>query len=181
MTKLLLQSYRMEYETTDITIDNLCDKYNLSTSDLSGYTKWTKTLEIDEEPEEQHEPEPIVTEPEDIIEEPIVIEPVMLSCDEPIVPEVMLPTPSQATTPALDKYEDGDTDIKDQILSFKKSALNYAVEFMENDVKFAEVKEFKDIVSIVDSIDKSFQKNTESTTTVNVMIQNIMSEFHDDC
>lgn len=55
-------------------------------------------------------------------------------------------------------------------------------EFLTNDAKFAEVKEIKDIVSIVNDIDKSMQVvKVADGTTVNVYINNLINNFRDDC
>ena len=70
---------------------------------------------------------------------------------------------------------------EEKIEEFKKLALDHALSFMRTDAKFAEVKEFKDIVAVVDSIDKSYQKAPTDTTTVNVLVQNIMQRAIDDC
>lgn len=40
----LLLTYQIEYETTDISIESLCTKYDVQTKQLKGYTKWAKRL-----------------------------------------------------------------------------------------------------------------------------------------
>lgn len=44
MTKAILDKLQVEYETTDITIDSLCEKYQLDKTDLKGHQKWTRNL-----------------------------------------------------------------------------------------------------------------------------------------
>lgn len=44
MTKAILDKLQIEYETTDITIDSLCEKYSLDKADLKGHQKWTRNL-----------------------------------------------------------------------------------------------------------------------------------------
>lgn len=60
----ILQSYKIEYETTDITIPDLCEKYNITTKQLKGYTKWIKAVEPTNTIEIQPtEPAKVLTEP----------------------------------------------------------------------------------------------------------------------
>jgi len=137
MTKLLLASLRIEYETTDITIADLCQKHKTKTKDLKGYTLWEKPphLKILSQPE----PSPIVN----------TIEPLT---EEDFVEDIKLPATQIVITKEIETIED-------KIVTFKEKAIDAALVFIKKDVRFAEVKEFKDMVSIVDSIDKSFQKN----------------------
>lgn len=94
-------------------------------------------------------------------------------------------TPSEIVTDDPDEQEETQDEYQEhkvKIKEFKVLALDHALNFMRNDSEYAEVKEFKDMVSVVDSIDKSLQRPTEDKgTTVNVLIQNIMREFKDDC
>jgi len=64
---------------------------------------------------------------------------------------------------------------------FKHLAVAHAVKFMREDARFAEVKEFKDMVAIVDSIEKSYKDTKEQGPTVNILIQNLAEKFKDDC
>lgn len=143
----LLLDYQIEYQTSDITIDELCEKYGVVTKQLSGYTKWEKA----EEP-------PEVIEPAEII----------------IAPEAK-PQPRD-----LD-IADGEEEMKEQIGEFKKLAMAHAVKFMKDDAEFAEVKEFKDMVAIVDSIEKSYKGAEASGNTINIAIQKLVQKFEDDC
>lgn len=68
----------------------------------------------------------------------------------------------------------------EKIEEFKELALNHALKFMKNDAQFAEVKEFKDMVSIVGTIEASY-KDTKPENTINIAIQNIVKGFTDDC
>ncbi len=138
----LLLTYQAEYETTpDFTIANLCEKYDVTTKQLSGYTKWSKRSEPSVEPEAN------------------------------IVPAIArnLPIPSNTE------------ELLDDVENFKRLAVAHAVKFMKNDAEFAEVKEFKDMVSIVDSIEKSYKGIADTGPTVNILIQNLTEKFHDDC
>lgn len=142
MTKLLLTQYKLEFEHTDSTINDIVEKYNLNLEDLKGHELWVKGGD-------QHN---------DITIAPTTI-------DQTALPATLV-----------------DTSLEEQIANFKEKAMAHCLTFMEKDVRFAEVKEFKDIVSIVDSIDKSLRADADtSTTTVNVLVQNITEGFKDDC
>ena len=68
---------------------------------------------------------------------------------------------------------------EEKIKEFKTLALDRCLHFIKSDVRFAEVKEFKDIVAIVDTLDK--KSGIDTTTTINVLVQNIQEKFVDDC
>jgi hypothetical protein len=91
-------------------------------------------------------------------------------------PGVIVVKPSLPVTPAVDSQ-------LEKIENFKKLALDHCIHFMEKDAKFAEVKEFKDIVAIVDTLEKSYQKTDPEAgkPTINIMINNLMERFKDDC
>ena len=42
----LLLSYKIEYETTPISIEELCDKYSITREELGDYQTWTKSLPL---------------------------------------------------------------------------------------------------------------------------------------
>jgi len=42
----LLLNYQIEFETSDITIEQLCEKYDVTTKQLKGYTKWSKSKRL---------------------------------------------------------------------------------------------------------------------------------------
>ena len=123
-------AYKIEYETTDITLDELVDKYNLEPSSVSSWKKKTK---------------------------------------QEVVPATIVPTTTVVTA---------DT-ILDDILEFKKNAIAHAKEFMANDVRFSEVKEFKDMVAVVTTLEASLKEQKQPI--VNVLVQNLTERFKDDC
>ena len=124
----LLQVYRYEYQSTDITLDELCKKYSITKNDIPESSDWIK--------------QELVIESE--------IEP----------------------------------DIKESILKkvdeFKVHAMDLALEFIKNEGRFAEVRDIKNMVTIVNTIETSF-KDVKSDNTVNVAIQSIVKEFSNDC
>jgi hypothetical protein len=143
MNPMLLQSYRIEFETTPITIPELCDKYDLTTKDLKGYTKWKK-----------HAPRKDIITPQktDII------------TDSPIESE-----------------ESTDISLKGKIARAKELAVDKALEILETPSRFLEIKEFKDVVSVIDTLEKSTKDQKPEGNTTVVLIQNIMNSAMDDC
>ena len=136
----LLLNYQIEYETTDITIDALCAKYDITTSALKGHQGWTKrTIET--------------------------------TTHLPSVP---------TSEHKLVSSKPSNKQIIDNIQEFKELAMEHALKFMRNDAEFAEVKEFKDMVSIVGTIEASY-KDDKPENTINIAIQNIVKDFTDDC
>ena len=55
MNKILLKSYEIEYKTTNISINDLCDKYQITTKDLKGHKKWEKNLLNPQTPREKEQ------------------------------------------------------------------------------------------------------------------------------
>lgn len=139
----MLAAYREEYEATPgLTIDELLAKYDITTKDIKGYTKWEKRTA----------PKPVAPKP--------------------------LPSTTPIATPPADLLEKKTP--QEAIEEFKELALDHALKFMKNDARFAEVKEFKDIVAIVDSLEKSYNKTADTGPTINILVQNLMERFKDD-
>ena len=137
----LLLTYQTEYENTpDLTIEQLCEKYNVTTKQLKGYTKWKKHIVIPD--------------------------------SSPLVTKQPIATP---TNNNLDKEQ-----LVSDIDTFKSLAMAHALKFMKHDAEFAEVKEFKDMVSIVGTIEASI-KDDKPENVINIAIQNIVKGFQDDC
>lgn len=102
--------------------------------------------------------------------------------DEILEATVVKPTIPQVAKPSLPVTKAEETQLE-KIEKFKELALDHCIHFMEKDAKFAEVKEFKDIVAIVDTLEKSYQKADPNSgkPTINIMINNLMERFKDDC
>jgi len=145
----LLLTYQAEYERDpNLTIAELCEKYDVQTKQLNGYMKWTKR---------------------DIKEPPIGTKPSILATPN-------LPKPSELPK-AVNKEK-----LLEDIDMFKQLAVAHAIKFMKEDAEFAEVKEFKDMVATVDSIEKSYKDTKDPQgTTINIAIQNLVEKFSDDC
>ena len=177
MTTHRLSLLREEYETSSITIDELCLYHGVLLKELKGYKNWKKIANI-EEVDVSHLlvselPEPVTTiaEVEPVIEE---------------VPQTTTPSITQPQATTLPTVIDNDSDIIEEIRAdiktCKRLAMARCKEFLTNDAKFAEVKEIKDVVSIVNDIDKSLQVvKVADGTTVNVYINNLINNFRDDC
>lgn len=178
MTAHRLSLLREEYETTSITIDELCLYHGVLPKELKGYKNWKKHANI-EEVDVSHLLVSEVEEPQaPVLEDDPVIEEVTQASTPPIT------TATQATI--LPAVIDNDTDIAEEIRADIKTCKRLAIarckEFLINDAKFAEVKEIKDIVSIVNDIDKSMQVvKVADGPTVNVYINNLINNFRDDC
>ena len=177
MTTHRLSLLREEYETSSITIDELCLYHGVLLKELKGYKNWKKRADI-EEVDVSHL---LVSE----IEVPTQIAEV-----EPVIEEVPnttpLPPTTQASQPQLPAVIDNDSDIIEEIRAdiktCKRLAMARCKEFLTNDAKFAEVKEIKDVVSIINDIDKSLQVvKVADGATVNVYINNLINNFRDDC
>jgi len=148
MENSLLLSYQIEYETTDITLTEIQQKYSIP-SDKT--THWKKR-----------------TEPRDVI-----LVPGTTTSDNP-VPKTTISDKNIVTT------EDSHEDLMADIDTFKKEVVAKALDFIKNHAQYAEVKELKDMVAIVDSVEKSY-KDTNTGPTINVLIQNLTERLKDDC
>ena len=68
-----------------------------------------------------------------------------------------------------------------RVHTFKEAALTAAITKLQ-DAYDLDDKELKNIVATVDMLEKSVRKDTTDTpNTVNIMVQNIMSRYADDC
>jgi len=207
--KARLKLYQIEFETTPISIEALCGKYSLTTSDLAGYTKWkkkehslsTQTTEAlskkiaeaqakpAEEPLEDSLPKfDLAPEEEDlapdlkVAEAPTLIaENIPEATDVTVVPDDIesgdyRPIPKEPKTPQQ---------LLVDIAKFKESAVQHCLNFMVNDAQMAETKEFKEVVSIIDTLEKSLvpkvPEGPSTQVTVQVMVQNLMGGQPDDC
>lgn len=174
MTTHRLSLLREEYETSNITIDELCLYHGVLLKELKGYKNWKKRADI-EEVDVSHL---LVSElPVTTIAE---VEPVIEDVQQTTPPIIQ---PQATTLPAvIDNDSDIIEEIRADIKACKRLAMARCKEFLTNDAKFAEVKEIKDVVSIVNDIDKSLQVvKVADGATVNVYINNLINNFRDDC
>jgi hypothetical protein len=178
---MLTEAYKAEYETTPITIEALIAKYDLSPEDIKGHETWISFL---------NPPKPAVaTKPKPKTKTQAKVDTIIDSISEPttITPSAIVTTPlakQELSLLASQANETIATEVQlEKIANFKELALDHCIRFMSQDAKFAEVKEFKDIVAIVDSLEKSYQKIDPDAgkPTINILVQNLMERFTDDC
>lgn len=136
----LTELCRAEYETDpDISIDELCDKYNIERSALGPTNDWQKVIDI------------------------------------PSTPLV----PIEVTTPTSIDTKVAPTN-KDIIDEFKNLTITEALQRMRNEASGMSVKDMKELVALVDTIDRSYHKSTDSNQ-INIIVQNVISRYVDDC
>ncbi len=155
MTDTLLLSYQIEYETTPISLEDLKEKYNLTDKDLKGSSTWVKSIN-DNNPNTNT----IVPNTNDNT---------IVSTNN--TPNSIVPTNNSNVEFDNSKFER-------DIQSFKEQALKYCKDFMALEAAHASTKEVKDIVAIIASIEPKQQ--AQSTTQVNVLVQNLAERFKDD-
>lgn len=167
MTAHRLSLLREEYETTTITIDELCLYHGTPLKELKGYKSWKKIAQTAEAID-------ITSFLEDETLPPITAEPVIEEVAE-------LPLPQPPTLPSVPQPQSLDiAQLKIDIGTCKQLAITRCKDFLTNDAKFAEIKEIKDVVAIVSDIDKSLAGTPQGGTTVNVLINNLIASFRDD-
>lgn len=177
MTTHRLSLLREEYETSSITIDELCLYHGVLLKELKGYKNWKKRADI-EEVDVSHL---LVSELPELVTTIAEVEPVIEEVQQTTTPPIT--QPQTITPPAvIDNDSDIIEEIRADIKACKRLAMARCKEFLTNDAKFAEVKEIKDVVSIVNDIDKSLQVvKVADGATVNVYINNLINNFRDDC
>lgn len=91
-------------------------------------------------------------------------------------------TKPQPIAEVLPKPIDNPETISDKIEQFKVEALNLALTAIKNfDKEFDTVKDFKDLVLLVDTIEKSYKNSNDDKVNVNIVLQNILQNYKDDC
>lgn len=172
MTTHRLSLLREEYETTTITIDELCLYHGVPLKELKGHKSWKKIAQA----------EPTI-DIASFLEDEELATTLTIATSEPVIEEVASP-PSATTLPTLPATPQPDTldiaQLKLDIGTCKQLAITRCKDFLTNDAKFAEIKEIKDVVAIVSDIDKSLVGTSQGGTTVNVLINNLIASFRDD-
>jgi hypothetical protein len=139
----LTELCRAEYETDPyITIDEICDKYNIERSALGPTNDWQKVSELESEPAPTTVPVTVV-DPKEV----------------------------KATVVSSNK---------DMIDEFKSITLGEALERIRSEGSEMSVKDMKELVALVDTIDRSFHKSTDANQ-INIIVQNVISRYVDDC
>ena len=171
MTTHRLSLLREEYETTTITIDELCLYHGVPLKELKGHKSWKKIAQA----------EPAI-DIASFLEDEGQPAPSTIATSAPVIEEVAsLPTPQPPTLPAATQPDTLDiAQLKLDIGTCKQLAITRCKDFLTNDAKFAEIKEIKDVVAIVSDIDKSIAGAPQGGMTVNVLINNLIASFRDD-
>lgn len=77
-------------------------------------------------------------------------------------------------------YSETEQSFLEDITKFKRLAIKHALHAVK-DAQYLEVKEFKDLVSIMDTIEKSvLPRDEDSQTNINIAIQNMARKYNDD-
>lgn len=157
----MIEAYKAEFDLKvnsgikpHIAIAQIKEAYSLTNEDLPGHETWAPSKRKTKQ-----------TKIDKILEAVVVTTPV-----------------AKATKSAISTTQPEDSQLV-KIENFKVLALDHCINFMNKDAKFADVKEFKDIVAIVDTLEKSYQKADPDSgkPTINIMINNLMERFKDDC
>jgi len=87
-------------------------------------------------------------------------------------------TPTKPTTSIVSPPP---TTLEDGILTFKHNMLDWANNQLKDNSSYLEIKEMKDLNSIVKDLEAStLKKDDTSTTTVNILVQNMLDRYKDD-
>ena len=172
----LILTYKIEYETTSITLDSLIEKYDINLDDIPDISNWRKQTEAEPEVEILAAPQPRAKRKK---AQPKV----------DIVTPTIVTTPPAKTSPldaiveiAPEEIAHENQDVLDQIDEFKRLTLAKATKFVRDEADYADIKDLKDVVSIVDTIEKSY-KGVKQGPAVNILVQNLVERFRDgdDC
>jgi len=72
-------------------------------------------------------------------------------------------------------------DLQHGIHTFKTNMLTWANDQLKDNSSYLEIKEMKDLNSIVKDLEAStLKKDDTSGTTVNILVQNMLDKYHDD-
>lgn len=91
--------------------------------------------------------------------------------------------PSVPQTPhnnSLVSSSDEDYNLQDDVDKAKKLIVKNALDILVHDTNDITIKEFKDVVSIIDTLDNKKDTNN-SQTNITIAIQNLVKGFNDDC
>lgn len=172
----LILTYKIEYETTSITLDSLIEKYDINLDDIPDISDWRKQTEAEPEVEILATPQPRAKRKKAQPKVDIATPPVT-------------PAPPAKTSPldaiveiAPEEIAHENQDVLDQIDEFKRLTLAKATKFVRDEADYADIKDLKDVVSIVDTIEKSY-KGVKQGPAVNILVQNLVERFRDgdDC
>lgn len=166
----LILTYKIEYETTSITLDSLIEKYDINLDDIPDISDWRKQTEAEPEVEILATPQPRAKrkKPQQTI---ATATPIVKTSPLDAIVEI-----------APEEVAKENQDVLDQIDEFKRLTLAKATKFVRDEADYADIKDLKDVVSIVDTIEKSY-KGVKQGPAVNILVQNLVERFRDgdDC
>ena len=167
----LILTYKIEYETTSITLDSLIEKYDINIDDIPDISNWRKQTEAEPEVEILATPQPRAKRKKAQPPQDIVTAAIVKASPLDAIPEV-----------APEEIAHENQDVLDQIDEFKRLTLAKATKFVRDEADYADIKDLKDVVSIVDTIEKSY-KGVRQGPAVNILVQNLVERFRDgdDC
>lgn len=171
----LILTYKIEYETTSITLDSLIEKYDINLDDIPDISDWRKQTEAEPEVEILAAPQPRAkrkkAQPKPDIVTPTIVTPPAKTSPLDAIVEI-----------APEEIARENQDVLDQIDEFKRLTLAKATKFVRDEADYADIKDLKDVVSIVDTIEKSY-KGVKQGPAVNILVQNLVERFRDgdDC
>lgn len=161
MNPITKKAYKAEFETSNISLEDLLTKYNITKEELGSTTMWEKRAGVGIVPDPTYKRK-------DIIKPELTSK----SCD-------IAPNPGQDII-VLDEEED----FLDIIQDTKKLALISTKQFFEDyDTDEVTTKEFKDMVGVLKDLESGelIRQGKDSGPTVNILIQNLTEKFKDDC
>jgi len=166
MNPVTKKAYKIEFETTNITIDELYEKYNITAQDLGSTASWEKRASVTLSKEEAFKQK---IKPE--------LSPEAEANSSPKAAPVKRTTPSKLVV-------DGEDDMLASIQETKALVLTSTKQFFE-DYTASDVttKEFKDMVGVLKDMEMSelTRQGKNTGPTVNILIQNLTEKFKDDC
>jgi len=158
MNPITKKAYKAEFETSNITLEELYKKYDITKEELGSTENWEKRASVTISAADTFKQ---IIKPEVISDQP---------AHSNITPEVTL----------VDDKEDFLTIIQDT----KELALTSTKQFFEDyDTDEVTTKEFKDMVGVLKDLESGelIRQGKDTGPTVNILIQNLTEKFQDDC
>jgi len=155
MNPITKRAYKVEFETSNITIEELCRKYNITKEQLGSTEKWEKRATV-------------------VLANPI--------CIEKRPNTIGKPAHSKGNKDIIVSGEP--KTMLDTIQETKELALDSTKQFFENyNTDEVTTKEFKDMVGVLKDLEAGelLKEGKGQGTTVNILVQNLTERFRDDC
>lgn len=95
-------------------------------------------------------------------------------------PTESVPAPTNTPTVPISLVTKEVSSIKDLIDEFKNLTIGEALDRMRSEGSEMSVKDMKELVALVDTIDRSYNKHSDANQ-INIIVQNVISRYVDDC